>query len=209
MVINTIKGLYVYNRLPQGASSSASIFQKVMDQILHGLEYVSCYLDDVLISGENLEKCKQNLYVVLERLSRANIKVNLMKCQFFVTDLPYLGHILTDKGLLPCSQKIETIREAKAPGNTSELKAFLGLINYYSKFIPNLSTKLRCFYALLKKNVKFEWTGECDKVFKDCKSYLLRPCLLEYFDPKKPIVVTTDASSYGLGGVMSHVVDGK
>lgn len=209
MVINTIKGLYVYNRLPQGASSSASIFQKVMDQVLHGLEFVTCYLDDVLIAGKNFEDCKEKLCAVLERLERANIKVNLNKCKFFVTELPYLGHILTEKGLLPCPNKIETIREAKAPKNVSELKAFLGLLNYYSKFIPNLSSRLRCLYDLLKKNVKFIWTTECENVFKDCKSFLLRPCLLEYFDPLKPLVVTTDASSYGLGGVLSHVIDGE
>ncbi|XP_062711786.1 uncharacterized protein K02A2.6-like isoform X1 [Aedes albopictus] len=209
MVINTIKGLYVYNRLPQGASSSASIFQRVMDQVLGGLDNVFCYLDDVLIAGTDWEDCRRKLYLVLERLAKANIKVNLKKCKFFVTELPYLGHILTNKGLSPCPLKIETIREAKAPRNVSELKAFLGLLNYYSKFIPNLSSRIQCLYGLLKKNVRFLWTDECEQTFKDCKSFLLRPCLLEYFDPTKPIVVTTDASSYGLGGVMSHVIDGE
>lgn len=95
MIINTIKGLYAYNRLPQGASSSASIFQKVMDQVLQGLEGVSCYLDDVLISGKDFEDCKKKLYLVLERLSKANIKVNFKKCKFFVKDLPYLGQGIT------------------------------------------------------------------------------------------------------------------
>lgn len=209
MVINTIKGLYVYNRLPQGASSSASIFQKVMDEVLHGLEDVFCYLDDVLIAGKDWEDCQRKLYLVLERLARANIKVNLKKCKFFVTELQYLGHILTDKGLSPCPQKIETIREAKAPRNVTELKAFLGLLNYYSEFIPNLSSRIQSLYGLLKKNVRFVWTDICEQTFNDCKNFLLRPCLLEYFDPSKPIIVTTDASSYGLGGVMSHIIDGE
>lgn len=180
-----------------------------MDQVLHGLDNVVVYLDDVLISGTDLKDCQKKLYLVLERLARANIKVNLKKCKFFVTELPYLGHILTDKGLRPCPQKIDTIREAKAPQNVSELKAFLGLLNYYSKFIPNLSSRIQCLYGLLKKNVRFVWSSDCDKAFDDCKKFLLRPCLLEYFDPVKPIVVTTDASSYGLGGVMSHVVNGE
>lgn len=102
MVINTIKGLYRYNRLPQGAASSAAIFQKVMDQVLHGLDNVVCYLDDVLICGKTLKECKEKLYLVLERLAKANIKVKMEKCKFFVDELPYLGHVITDKGLLPC-----------------------------------------------------------------------------------------------------------
>ena len=90
MVINTIKGLYTYNRLPQGASSRASIFQQVMDQVLKGLKYVVCYLDDVLIAGKNLEDCKRRLYMVLERFAEVNIKVNLEKCLFFVTELNHI-----------------------------------------------------------------------------------------------------------------------
>ncbi|XP_062699441.1 uncharacterized protein K02A2.6-like [Aedes albopictus] len=207
MVINTIKGLYTYNRLPQGASSSAAIFQKVMDQVLCDLENVSVYLDDVLIAGKDFNDCRKKLFLVLERLAKANIKVNLKKCKFFVSQLPYLGHVLTDKGLLPCPDKVKTIREAKAPRSVSELKAFLGLVTYYSKFIPNLSTRISCLYNLLKKNVTFCWTDNCEKSFNDCKGFLLNPNLLEYFDPYKPIVVVTDACSYGLGGVIAHLVE--
>lgn len=83
MVINTIKGLYRYNRLPQGASSSAAIFQQVMDQVLKGIQHVSVYLDDVLIAGKDLKDCKNKLITVLERLHNANIKVNWDKCNFF------------------------------------------------------------------------------------------------------------------------------
>ncbi|XP_062710511.1 uncharacterized protein K02A2.6-like isoform X1 [Aedes albopictus] len=209
MVINTIKGLYVYNRLPQGASSSAAIFQKVMDQVLKGLENVSCYLDDVLIAGKDFEDCKNKLYLVLERLAKFNIKVNLKKCKFFVSSLPYLGHVLTEKGLLPCPEKVQTIREAKAPRNVTELKAFLGLITYYAKFIPNLSSRIRILYGLLKKNAKFVWTPDCDFVFNQCKHFLLSPNVLEFFDPEKPVVVVTDACNYGLGGVIAHVVNGE
>ncbi|XP_062710558.1 uncharacterized protein K02A2.6-like isoform X1 [Aedes albopictus] len=209
MVINTIKGLYRYNRLPQGAASSAAIFQRIMDQVLQGLDDVVCYLDDVLICGKTMEECRAKLYLVLDRLAKANIKVKLEKCKFFVKELPYLGHIITDKGLLPCPDKIKTIREAKAPSNVTELKAFLGLVTYYAKFIPNLSSRISCLYSLLKKNVKYNWSAECDRAFNECKHCLLKPKLLEYFDPEKPVVIVTDACSYGLGGVMAHVVNGE
>lgn len=206
MIINTIKGLYSYNRLPQGASSSAAIFQKVMDQVLKGLVGVSCYLDDVLISGEDFEDCKKKLYLVLERLSKFNIKVHLKKCKFFVSSLPYLGHVLTDSGLLPCPEKVETIRRAIAPKNVTELKAFLGLVNYYGRFIPNLSSHLSNLYNLLRKDTKFVWGKDCEKSFTNCKNLLLNSNLLEYYDPDKPIVVVSDACGYGLGGVIAHVV---
>lgn len=208
MVINTLKGLYTYNRLPQGASSSASIFQKVMDQVLKGLPFVICYLDDVLIAGVDFEDCKKNLFIVLDRLSKANIKVNLNKCNFFVDSLPYLGHIISDKGLMPCPDKVETIRAAKPPQNVSELKAFLGLLNFYGKFIPHLSSRLSCLYRLLKKDVRFIWSKECQRTFEECKAYLLNGNLLEFYDPKKPLVVISDASSYGIGGVIAHEIGG-
>ncbi|XP_062536041.1 uncharacterized protein K02A2.6-like isoform X2 [Armigeres subalbatus] len=209
VVINTIKGLYTYNRLPQGASSSAAIFQKVMDQILIGLKHVRCYLDDVLIAGETIEECLSNLHLVLERLQNANLKVNYKKCKFFVNSLNYLGHLVTEEGLLPSPEKLSTIEKAKVPTDTTELKAFLGLINFYGKFVPHLSAKLSCLYALLRKDTKFVWTMECQKTFEESKHALLTANFLEFYDPDKPIIVVSDACGYGLGGVIAHVVDGK
>ncbi|XP_062714735.1 uncharacterized protein K02A2.6-like isoform X1 [Aedes albopictus] len=209
VVINTIKGLYTYNRLPQGASSSASIFQKVMDQILLGLKHIRCYLDDVLIAGETLEECLSNLYLVLERLQKANLKVNFKKCKFFVNSLIYLGHLVTDKGLLPSPEKLLTIEKAKVPTDTTELKAFLGLINFYGKFVPHLSAKLSCLYALLRKDTKFVWNEKCQQTFEESKQALITANFLEFYDPAKPIIVVSDACSYGLGGVIAHMVDGN
>ncbi|XP_062707298.1 uncharacterized protein K02A2.6-like isoform X1 [Aedes albopictus] len=156
VVINTIKGLYTYNRLPQGASSSAALFQKIMDQILQGLDGVCCYLDDVLIAGKTFKECLDKLESVLARLSSANIHVNFKKCKFFVSSLQYLGHLITNNGLLPAPDKISTIERAKTPENVTELKAYLGLFNYYNKFVPNVSVKLKCLYNLLRKDVQFE-----------------------------------------------------
>lgn len=209
MVINTIKGLYVYHRLPQGASSSASIFQQVMEQVLKDIEYVYVYLDDVLIAGKDLQDCQRKLELVLTRLEEANIKVNLEKCRFFVEELNFLGHVISEKGLKPCVDKIETIKKAKVPGNVTELKSFLGLINYYNKFVPHLSANLYHLYNLLKKDVKFIWDENCNRAFESSKEALLRADLLEFYDPNKDIVVVSDASGYGLGGVIAHVIDGE
>lgn len=207
MTINTIKGLYTYNRLPQGASSSASIFQRVMDEVLSDIENVHCYLDDVLIAGKNIEECRAKLNMVLERPQGANIKVNWEKCKFFVNKLDFLGHVISEEGLSPCQAKVATIQNAKVPANAVELKSFLGLINYYNKFISHLSTTLNCLNNLLKSGVKFVWDTHCSKAFEESKRSLLNAEFLEFYDPKKPIVVVSDASGYGLGGVIAHVVD--
>ncbi|XP_055596035.1 uncharacterized protein K02A2.6-like isoform X2 [Uranotaenia lowii] len=208
VVINTLKGLYTYNRLPQGASSSASLFQCCMDQILKGLNNVCCYLDDLLIAGKNFQDCKDKLIQVLGRLDKANIRVNFKKCKFFVKSLQYLGHLVTDKGLLPSPEKLSTISEAKVPENTTELKAYLGLINYYNKFIPHMSANLKYLYELLRKDVSFKWTQQCENAFQDSKKSLLNAKLLTFYDPSKPLVVVTDASCYGLGGVLAQIEDG-
>lgn len=122
-----------------------------MDQVLQGIEGVSCYLDAVLIVGKDLDDCKFKLYQVLERLNNANIKVKLSKCKFFVQKLVFLGYMITGDGLLPNPEKVDTIAKANPPKSPTELKAFLGFLNFYGKFIPNLSPKLSCFYNLLKK----------------------------------------------------------
>ncbi|XP_062698553.1 uncharacterized protein K02A2.6-like isoform X1 [Aedes albopictus] len=208
VVINTVKGLYTFNRLPQGASSSAALFQQVMDQVLEGLDGVCCYLDDVLIAGKTFKECYDKLVQVLERLANANVRVNFKKCKFFVESLAYLGHLVTKDGLLPSPEKISTIERAKTPQNETELKAYLGLINYYNKFIPNMATKLRCLYNLLKKDQKYIWTKECEESFQQSKNSLVSANILDFYDPTKPLVVVTDASSYGLEGVLAQIADG-
>lgn len=145
---------------------------------------------------------------MLDRLAKAKIKINFEKCKFFVTKLTHLGHVISDRGLMPCPDKISTIERAKAPKNESELKSYLGLINYYHRFIPRLSAKLYHLYNLLKTNVKFMWDDNCQKSFVESKNSLVNADILEYFDAEKPIVVISDASSYGLGRLIAHVVEG-
>ncbi|CAI6366913.1 unnamed protein product [Macrosiphum euphorbiae] len=208
LTINTLKGLFRFTRLTFGVASAPAIFQSTMDQILLGLENVFCYLDDILIGEKTVEKCRQKLDLVLDRLNNLNVSINVDKCKFFEKEVDYLGHTLSDKGIRPQIKKLEAIREARAPNNVTELQAYLGLLNYYGKFIPNISSELHDLYKLLRKDVKFVWSDKCQEVFEKSKTLLLQNQVLEIYDQKKPIVVCADGSPYGVGAILSQVVDG-
>ncbi|XP_055701692.1 uncharacterized protein K02A2.6-like [Phlebotomus papatasi] len=208
LTINTHRGLFRYNRLPFGVSSAVAIFQSVMERMLVGIEGVRAFLDDIIIGGKNEEECRQRLFQVLEKFNTHRVQINFAKSNFFADSVEYLGHILSYNQIKPNPKKIEAIVKAPAPTNVKELQAFLGLLNYYRRFIPDLSGKLTCLYHLLKQGEKFVWSDECQKVFEESKKLLTKDTVLELFDPEKEIVLTTDASPYGVSAVLSHVVDG-
>ena len=139
VTINTQKGLFQYTRLAFGVSSAPAIFQRIMDNLLQGIPQVCVYLDDILVTGKSTEEHLKNLEEVLSRLKNAGMRLKKSKCAFLLPQVEYLGHQISEKGLQPTTQKLRAIAEAPAPHNVSQLKSFLGMINYYSKFLPNLT----------------------------------------------------------------------
>jgi hypothetical protein len=209
LTINTIKGLFSYTRLPFGIKPAAGIFQSVMDNILNGLSNVFCYIDDILIGDQTIEGLQNKLILVLDRLLRFNVKVNWKKCKFFVDKVIYLGHEISKDGIAPSKRKIEAITSAPQPKTVVQLQSFIGLVNYYSKFIPHLNQKLRVFYDLIKKDADWQWSSECTEAFEYCKKAIVSGRILEHYDPKKKIVIVCDASDDGLSGILCHIVDGS
>ena len=183
LTINTHRGLYQYNRLPFGVASAPAVFQQAMDTILQG---VHCYLDDILVTGRNTEEHLCNLEEVLKRLAAEGITVRSDKCKFLGKQVQYLGHIVDKQGIHTDSQKVQAICDAPSPENVQQLRALLGLINYYGKFIPNLATVIHPLNHLLKKNVKWEWSDKCEKAFEIVKSRLLSSTVLVHYDSKLP-----------------------
>ncbi len=209
VVINTHKGLFVCTRLFDGLKVAPAIFQSVMDQILINLEKVKCFIDDIIIGGKTIEECKARLFEVLERLNKHNVQINLDKCKFFQTEVKYLGHVIKGNEIYPNPDKVKAIVEAPVPKNVAELQAYLGLLNYYVCFVPNLSSEIHVLYKLLTKESEFEWTKDCQISFEKSKVLLTSNQVLELYDPDKEIIVASDASPYGVGAVMSHIVNGK
>ena len=165
VVINTQKGLFRYTRLPYGIASAPGIFQRLMENVLRGIPKVTVYIDDILISGANEEEHLKTLARVLSRLEQAGFRVQKPKCEFMAPSVTYLGHMIDQYGLRPLKEKIEAIQKAPEPKNVSELKSYLGLLTYYSKFLSNMAQVLAPLYKLLRKDVHWRWIDEEKKTF--------------------------------------------
>ena len=152
ITVNTQKGLYQYTRLPFGVSSAPSIFQRIMEQLLQGIPRVSVYIDDMLITGTTEEDHLCTVEEVLSRIEHTGLKLKRSKCFFMLPSVEFLGHVVSADGLHPTKEKVRAIVEAPAPQNIVQLRSFLGLVNYYSKFLPQLSSTLASLHRLLQKN---------------------------------------------------------
>ena len=206
LTISTHKGLYSYLKLPYGVKSSPKIFQAKMDQILQGIEKCVCKQDDILVGGNDWQNLKI-LAEVLDRLHKCNLHLKLSKCEFLKPEVVYLGLKISAVGLQPVEEKINAVKKAPTPRNVSELRSFLVMVQYYHSFMPGLATMLAPLHKLLQKGMQEEWTYDCQKAFEACKEGLTGNSLLIHYDLNRELRLAGDASSYGLGAVLSHIKD--
>ena len=164
--------------LTLGVSTAPSVFQRVMDTVLQDLKGVVAFIDDILVTGETEEEHLRNLDAALQRLEDAGFTLKKVKCSFLQPDIDFLGYHIDAEGRHPMNDKVWAIREAPTPRNVSELRSFLGIINYYSKFLPNLSSTLKPLYVLLLKHRKWTWGAEQEKAFNAAKQALQQNSLL-------------------------------
>lgn len=209
LTINTHRGLFQYTRLPFGVSSAPGIFQRIMDGLLKDITGVCCYLDDILVTGSSEVEHMKTLDIVLHRLRSAGVSLKKEKCAFHAHSVEYLGHKIDEKGLHPLPDRVKAIVEAPTPRNLHELKSYVGLLNYYGKFLPHLSTVLKPLHHLTKKDVKFAWTIDQATAFKKSKDLLKSSNVLVHFDQTKELILACDASPYGVGAVLSQIMEDK
>ncbi|XP_054281226.1 uncharacterized protein K02A2.6-like [Macrosteles quadrilineatus] len=202
--ISTEKGLYKVNRMMFGVKVAPSVWQRFMDRILQGISGVKCFFDDIIIQGSNYEETVQRLKLVLDKMREHDLRLNFEKCKFFQKRIAYLGHTIDENGLQKGSEKVKAIVEAKRPRDVNQLRSFIGLANYYKKFIPILAEKLNPLNKLLQKGKKFEWTDECERSFESVKMDIAKDKTLIHYNPSLPLILSTDASPTGLGAVISH-----
>ena len=200
--INTSEGLFIFNYLPFGLSCSPAIFQSFLCDILRNINEIIVYQDDILILSDSMENHNITLDKVLSTLLNAGIKVNHKKCEFFTESVTYLGHVFDKNGIHPSNEKLRAILDAPSPKNVKELQSFIGLCNFYHRFIQNFSLKFKPLYDLLKKDVKFLWNKNHETCFKIVKSLFKSNIVLRSFDPKRLTAIESDASSYGIGATL-------
>ncbi|UYV60521.1 hypothetical protein LAZ67_1001407, partial [Cordylochernes scorpioides] len=209
LTINTHKGLFRFKRMPFGLANAPSYFQSVIDRVLSGIGGVICYIDDVLIATASIEEHLALLKTIFARLAKYNIKLKKEKCLFLQKEIEYLGHLVTEEGIRPLDHKVQAIQKAKTPTNISELSSFLGLVNFYGKFIPNLPELLKPLHELLHKKRPWVWTKECGEAIDKCKNSITSERVLVPYDATLPLCLATDASQIGVGAVLSHIIEGQ
>lgn len=199
-------GHYEYLRMPFGLKNAPSTFQRVMDEVLKDLQNKICmvYMDDIIIFSTSLQEHIQNLKMVFIKLREANLKIQLDKCEFLRKEVEFLGHVVTPEGIKPNKKKISAIQNFPIPKTQRDIKSFLGLLGYYRKFIKNFAKITKPMTKCLKKNEKVEHTKEFTDCFNICKNILLSEPVLSYPDFSKPFELTTDASSYAIGSILSQ-----
>lgn len=207
--ISTCKGTYKVKRLMFGVKIAPNIWQRYMDQTLQGIEGTACFFDDIALQGQTYIQLLQRIRQVFEKLRKCGLHLNKKKCQFFQRSVTYLGHTINEQGLHPTQEKVSDIKNSPRPTDVSSLRTFLGMINYYQQFIPNLASKLNPLYRLLQKETKFEWTTKCEKVFQDLKEEICGEKVLTPFHDNLPVTLATDASPTGFGAVLSHIMPDK
>ena len=206
VALKTHKGLYRPVRMPFGIANAPAVFQKIMDRVLRGPPRVVCYLDDILVTGENDDEHLKNSRAVLDRLRSDGLCLKRAKCAFMAESVEYFGYVVDRNGLHATPGKIRAIQNAPRPTDVKQLSSFLGRVNYYGKFIPQLATLEQPLTDLLANDAAFEWTERCEKAFTALKEKLASADVLVRYDAKLPLRLACDAFANGLGAVLSHIM---
>ena len=203
----TTEGLYEFKVMPFGLCNAPATFQRLMDIVLTGLQWTSClvYLDDIIVLGRTFTEHLSNLGSVFSRIRDAGLKIKPEKCSFLKEKVKYLGHIVSKEGIAADPEKTATVKTWPTPTRTKEVQQFLGLANYYRRFIKDFAQIAKPLQKLTERTSSFLWTTECQKSFEILRHLLSSPPILSYPDFTKPFILDTDASNDGIGGVLSQL----
>ena len=204
-------GLYHFNVLSFGLTNAPPQFQRLMSRVLLGLEWKIClvYIDDVIVFSSTFEEHIHRLRLVFDRFRQANLKLKPSKCHFAQASVNYLGFIVSSKGVLPDPDKLAAVDSFPVPKSVKEVRSFLGLCNYYRRFVEKFASIASPLNRLTRKDVSFVWTPECEEAFVELKRRLCSPPILAYPDFQQPFHLYTDASQSAIGYVLGQVIDGK
>lgn len=204
LTINTHKGLYKCKRLMYGVNAAPAIWQKYIESVFHGLEGVEVFYDDARIASPDIETHFERLEKFFDRCKTHGLKINKAKSKFFQKEIEFLGFKVNANGVSQTDSKIEAIKMAKIPKNVTEIQSFMGLVNFYAKFSKDLATLAYPLHNLTKKGVPWKWDKACNDAFNMIKNEICSEKILVHYNPKLPILLSSDASPVGIGAVLAH-----
>ena len=198
-------GLFVFPRTPFGLKNAGQDFQRLMDEILGDVPHVFVYIDDILIASNNLDEHYEDLKTVCSILEKHGMVINRAKCILAVSEVEFLGYKVNKNGITPLQDRVVDIKNTPPPTTVKELQSFLGMVNYYRRFLPSAAHHLTPLFDALKgKPKKIEWTTTCQQGFDAIKAALVSATLLHHPKPNAPLALTTDASNFAIGGVLEQ-----
>lgn len=203
-------GLWQWRVMPFGLCNAPATFERLMESVLSGLHWrtLLVYLDDVIVFGRTFEEELERLEDVFLRMRIANLKLNPKKCLLFRSEVPFLGHVVSRNGVKTDPSKTVAVAEWPVPANVKELRSFLGFCTYYRRFVRDFAKVAAPLHALTKEGVSFEWSSACQDSFDKLRAALQQTPVLTYPDNNMPFILDTDASSEGIGAVLSQTLDG-
>ena len=203
--------LFKFNQVPFGLCNAPATFSRLMDRVLAGLHWETClfYLDDIIVFSSTWEEHLTRLRQVFERLRHANLKLGADKCTFATKEVNYLGHQVTEEGLLPDPSLLAAIRDIPPPKTPTEVRSFLGLAGYYRRYVKRFAAIAAPLHALTRKDAVIHWSEACQIVFDRLKTLLTTSLITAFPDFSQAFRLYTDASTAGLGAILAQVRDSK
>ena len=193
-----------------GLTTMPTEFQRIMDLTLTGISNTFAFIDDILIvTHGNEEEHIKKVIEVLRRLDEANVNLKLDKCTFAADNIEWVGYKLSQQRVAPVNSKVQGISDRLKPTNLEQLRLYLGAVNQFNKFIPNLATICFPFRTLLKKDTNWEWKNEQEKAFEQVNNEIKKVTELNHFKRDRPIRIICDASKSGLGAVLQQEENGE
>lgn len=202
---STLDGLYEYTTMPFGLKNPSGFFQATMERVLAGIPRCEVFVDDIIIHGQTPAEYLEGLRSVLERLSQQGFRLNRDKCSFGLQTVEYLGHILSSEGITLSDSRKAAVKDIPTPKNVKELRSFLGFVNYFRDFVPDMASISKPLYALTKKKAKFQWLEPQQQAFVRLRAATAACCKLTFPDPEATLLLRTDASNLGVGAHLAQL----